>query len=229
MATLFVIATPIGNLKDISERAKTTLTSVDLILCEDTRVTGKLLSAYGIHTPMLSFHQHSPPSHINKMIQRLEAGHDLALVSDAGTPAISDPGGRLVEAVARHFKTDAKSMVVPIPGPCALVAALSVSGLPAEEFVFMGFPPNKKGRQQYFNRLAAIKSTAVIYESTHRIMKTLDEIDQRTPRRHLVVCRELTKVHETIYRGTAKDVTDGLKSSSIKGEFVIVLAPLSKK
>lgn len=220
MATLYVVATPIGNLSDISERAKATLASVYTILCEDTRVTGKLLSAYKIHTPMMSYHQHSGDDKTKKILELLEDGHDLALVTDAGTPGISDPGGKLVEAVTRHF------VVTPIPGPSAVIAALSIAGVPVDRFSFLGFPPNKKGRQTYFDQLAAVESTAVIYESTHRILKTLDEINKRQPDRQLVVCRELTKLHETIYRGTAQEVTDGLSSTSIKGEFVLVLAPL---
>jgi 16S rRNA (cytidine1402-2'-O)-methyltransferase len=221
MATLFIVATPIGNLSDVSERAKATLASVSVVLCEDTRVTGKLLSHFGIKTPTMSYHQHSGNDKTKKIFEMLEEGKDLALVTDAGTPGISDPGGKLVEAVVKKGFT-----IVPIPGPSAATAALSVCGFPTDEFLFLGFPPNKKGRQTYFDRLAAIESTAVIYESTHRIFKTLDEIGKRTPNRRLVVCRELTKLHETTYRGTAAEVTEALKSTSIKGEFVIVLAPL---
>lgn len=221
MATLFVVATPIGNLSDLSERAKTTLASVHTILCEDTRVTGKLLHHFGIKTPMMSYHQHSGDDKTKKILEMLEAGHDLALVTDAGTPGISDPGGKLVEVIVKK-----QFSAIPIPGPSAAIVALSVCGFPTDEFVFLGFPPNKKGRQTYFDRLATIESTVVIYESTHRIFKSLEEINKRTPQRHLVVCRELTKLHETIYRGTAAEVTEALTSTSIKGEFVIVLAPL---
>lgn len=221
MATLFVVATPIGNLRDLSERAKATLASVSVILCEDTRVTGTLLSHVGIKTPTMSYHQHSGDNKTMKVLALLEQGKDLALVTDAGTPGISDPGGKLVEAVVRKGFA-----LVPIPGPSAAISALSVCGFPADEFLFLGFPPNKKGRQTYFDRLATIESTAVIYESTHRIFKSLDEIGKRTPDRRLVVCRELTKLHETIYRGTAVEVTEALKSTSIKGEFVIVLGPV---
>ncbi|MBI4591837.1 16S rRNA (cytidine(1402)-2'-O)-methyltransferase [Candidatus Uhrbacteria bacterium] len=233
MSTLFVVATPIGNLSDMSERAKTTLASVHTVLCEDTRVTGKLLHHFGIKTPMMSYHQHSGDDKTKKILDLLEQGQNLALVTDAGTPGISDPGGKLVAAVVSHFKKTGdnfsqvrKIVTVPIPGSSALVAALSIAGMSADEFVFLGFPPNKKGRQTYFDRLARIESTAVLYESTHRIFKSLEEIDKRTPQRHLVVCRELTKLHETIYRGTAAEVRETLTSTSSKGEFVIVLAPL---
>jgi len=221
MSTLFVVATPIGNLSDLSERAKATLLAVHMVLCEDTRVTGKLLHHFGIKTPMMSYHQHSGDDKTKKILDLLEQGHDLALVTDAGTPGISDPGGKLVEIVVKK-----QFSVIPIPGPSAVIAALSICGFSTDEFIFLGFPPNKKGRQTYFDRLARIESTVVIYESTHRIFKSLEEINKRTPQRHLVVCRELTKLHETIYRGTAAEVTEALTSTSIKGEFVIVLAPV---
>jgi 16S rRNA (cytidine1402-2'-O)-methyltransferase len=220
MSTLFVVATPIGNLSDISERAKVTLGCVHTVLCEDTRVTGKLLSHHSVKTPMISYHQHSGQDKTKKILELLEADHDLALVTDAGTPGISDPGGKLVAAVV-HRGFD----VVPIPGPSAAVAALSICGFPTDEFVFLGFPPNKKGRQTYFDRLASMASTVVIYESTHRIFKTLDEIGKRTPDRQLVVCRELTKMHETTYRGTAVEIIDALQLTSTKGEYVLVFAP----
>jgi 16S rRNA (cytidine1402-2'-O)-methyltransferase len=218
-----VVATPIGNLKDISERAKNTLSLVDIVLCEDTRVTQILLNQYKIKAEVMSYHQHSKKSKTQKIIRLFEEGSDIAMVTDAGTPSISDPGGKLIEELILHFKDDIT--IVPIPGPSALITALSVSGFPADEFVFLGFPPHKKGRQKFFNKVCDIESTVVFYESTHRIFKTLDELEQRTENRLLVVGRELTKLHETIYRGTVSDVTEELKSTSIKGEFVIVLAP----
>lgn len=222
MSTLFVVATPIGNLSDLSERAKETLSSVDAILCEDTRVTSKLLAAFKIQRTLVAYHQHSDTKRMKEIVAMLREGKSLALVTDAGTPAISDPGGMLVELVARESPETA---IVPIPGPSAAIAALSVSGFPCDEFVFLGFPPHKKGRQTFFKRLATLWSTVVFYESTHRIEKTLAEITASVGDRQLVVCRELTKLHETTYRGTAADVTAQLKSTSIKGEFVIVLAP----
>lgn len=221
---LYIVATPIGNLSDISERAKATLASVDVVLCEDTRVTGKLLHAYEIKTKMLSYHQHSGGMKVNKIKELLEEGKNLALVTDAGTPAISDPGGRLVQELVEKFGSEI--VVEPIPGASAVIAALSVSGFPADEFLFLGFAPHKKGRHSFFDRVAGTKSTVVLYESRHRILKALTEIQERMPERLLVVARELTKMHETIYRGTAAEVTEQLESTSIKGEFVIVLKQL---
>lgn len=221
MPSLFIVGTPIGNLKDISERALSTLSSVDIILCEDTRVTKKLLNTYKIKTDVLSYHQHSGQSKSKKIIELLEEGKNIALVTDAGTPGISDPGGMLVKELVEHFGDGL--IISPIPGSCAAIVALSVSGFQADEFLFLGFPPHKKGRQTFFDKLLEMKTTVVFYESTHRIFKTLEEIESRMPDRKLVVGRELTKMHETIYRGTASEVTEQLKSSSIKGEFVIVL------
>ncbi len=220
---LFVVATPIGNLSDVSARAKETLSKVDVVVCEDTRVTSKLLASLGIRVSTMSYHQHSGADKTRRVIDLLSDGKNLALVTDAGTPAISDPGGKLIEELVRRFDD---LVIVPIPGACALVAALSIAGVPADEFLFLGFPPNKNGRQAYFNRVAQVSSTVVFYESTHRILKTLGELARRMPERELVVCRELTKLHETIYRGTAAQVTCALESSSIKGEFVIVLSPI---
>ncbi|OGL66452.1 16S rRNA (cytidine(1402)-2'-O)-methyltransferase [Candidatus Uhrbacteria bacterium RIFCSPHIGHO2_01_FULL_63_20] len=221
--TLYVVATPIGNLSDLSDRAKRTLSSVDAVLCEDTRVTAKLLAVIGAKRTLVSLHQHSDERKLKEVVARLEAGESLALVTDAGTPGISDPGGILVEAVVAALGDEAR--IIPIPGPSALVTALSVSGFPSDRFAFLGFPPHKKGRQTYFKELAGIETTVVLYESTHRILKTLRELEQAVSKRPVVVCRELTKLHETVYRGTASEVTKRLESTSIRGEFVIVVAP----
>lgn len=221
---LFVVATPIGNRKDISERAKATLASVDIVLCEDTRVTGMLLKAYEIEAKLVSYHQHSGGAKTKKIIELLRDGMNLALVTDAGSPAISDPGGKLIEDLVSHFGVDL--IVTPVPGVSAVVAALSISGFPSDEFLFLGFPPHKKGRKTFFDKIVEKKMTVVFYESTHRIMKTIKEIEERMPERPVVVARELTKMHETIYRGTATEVTEMLNSTSIKGEFVIVLRSL---
>lgn len=222
MATLFVVATPIGHLGDLSERAKTTLASVHTIFCEDTRVTKKILNAYSIDVPLQSYHQHSGSPKTKYILDLLAQGFDLALVTDAGTPTISDPGGQLIKTVIDHF--DDQVSIVPIPGPSAVIAALSIAGVCADRFVFLGFPPNKKGRQTFFDRLADFNMTVVFYESTHRILKTLEEVATRFPQRPVVVCRELTKLHETTYRGTAIQVKEQIISTSSKGEFVIILA-----
>ncbi|MBI2485084.1 16S rRNA (cytidine(1402)-2'-O)-methyltransferase [Candidatus Uhrbacteria bacterium] len=223
MGTLFVVATPIGNLQDISARAREILASADLVLCEDTRVTAKLLSVYDIHVRTAALHQHSTDAKHQAYIRLLAEGKTLALVSDAGTPAISDPGGRFVEDVLRALGDEAK--IIPIPGPSAVTAVLSVSGFPADTFTFLGFPPQKKGREAFFRSLVHIEHTVVFYESIHRIVKALASLSALLPERQMVLCRELTKLHEHIYRGTPAQVTDALLGDSIKGECVIVLAP----
>ena len=215
---LFVVATPIGNLGDISARAKDILSSVQLVLCEDTRVTAKLMAALEIRPSLQSFHEHTDAMKRKQLVDRLVAGEKMALVTDAGTPAISDPGGFLVaDAVA------AGVIVTPIPGASAAIAALSVSGFPIDRFTFVGFPPHKKGRQTFFKELGEINHATVLYESTHRIMKTLEAL--KGLGRQLMVGRELTKLHETIYRGSADDVMRQIEATSSKGEFVIVIAP----
>lgn len=217
MSKLYVVATPIGNLEDLSGRARDILSRVDLILCEDTRVTAKLLNAIGSEVPRESFHQHSTDAKRSKIVERLVAGETMALVSDAGTPGISDPGGKLVaDAAAAGIE------VTPIPGPSAAIALLSVSGFPTDTFTFLGFPPQKKGRIKFFDGVMNTPHTVVFYESKHRIEKTLSELPTD---RNLVVGRELTKLHETIYRGTASDVMQQLSTSSSKGEFTIVVGP----
>lgn len=215
--TLFVVATPIGNLSDVTERAVATLRASDVVCCEDTRVTAKLLAAYDIKLPLLSLHEHSDDATIAKVVALLAQGKQVSYVSDAGTPGVSDPGGKLVAAAA-----SAGICVVPIPGPSAMTAALSVAGFPAEPFVFVGFPPHKKGRNTFFADITARNDAVVLYESTHRIMKTLAALPQE---RVALVGRELTKLHETLYRGTVAEVTAQLEKTSTKGEFVIVLAP----
>lgn len=218
---LYIVATPIGNLSDTSERVRSTLNEVSAILCEDTRVTSKLLAVFNIRKPLLSYHQHSDDSRTQEIIRRLMEGESFALVTDAGTPGISDPGGRIIEAVVREMGDNI--VIHPIPGPCAAITALSISGFPTDAFFFFGFPPQKKGRRAYFKKIAATDETVVFYESTHRIEKTLEQLGEAIGDRSVVVARELTKLHETIYRGTVKKVTELMKLSSIKGEFVIVV------
>lgn len=215
---LYLVATPIGNLGDISARALDTLRQVAVVACEDTRVTKKLLSHYSIATPTVSYHHHSGEAVLRGLVRRLEAGDSVAYVSDAGTPGISDPGGKLVAyAAASSIRT------VPIPGASAVTAALSVAGLNLQHYLFLGFPPHKKGRQTFFRQVAGSDTPVVFYESTHRIAKALTELAKLAPTRPLVVCRELTKMFETVYRGTPAEIIEQLKVSSTKGEFVVVV------
>jgi len=223
--TLYLVATPLGNLKDISLRALEILKKVDLILCEDTRVTKKLLNHYHISTPTASYHQHTRLKKIQYILKELKKNKNLALVSDAGTPSISDPGGRLVDYLLRAFP---EIRIVPVPGPSALIAALSVAGLPADKFIFLGFPPAKRKRKAFFKKVALTEYTVVFYESSHRIIKTLNELADIFKREGLsglplVVCRELTKKFETIYRGTLRQILQQLDKNAVKGEFVVVV------
>jgi 16S rRNA (cytidine1402-2'-O)-methyltransferase len=221
MGKLYIIATPIGNLEDITLRALSILKEVDLILCEDTRQTKKLLNRYEIKTPTLSYHQHSKLQKIEKIIELLKDKKNLALVSDAGTPAVSDPGGKLVEEIFRTLGDRAK--IIPIPGPSAVAAAASVSGFPSDKFLFLGFPPAKRGRADFFKKIAAAEETVIFYESTYRILKSLEQLREATGERQIVVCRELTKMFETIYRGTIGEVLKKIKADTTKGEFTVVV------
>lgn len=251
MSILYIVATPIGNLEDISLRALRILGEVDFILCEDTRVTGKLLSHYKVKTPTIAYHQHSDENRTNNILGMLAAGKDLALVSDAGTPGISDPGGKLVAAALEKFGRGVK--IESVPGPSAVTAALSISGVPTDKFVFMGFPPHKKGRQSFLERIADSVYPAVVYESKHRIIKFLEELDalnrrirrenkeidefnsrvrnnkdkkpKRSPVTSIVVCREISKMHETVYRGELKSIIGRIKENKDdqKGEFTVII------
>lgn len=219
---LYIVATPIGNLKDITHRAIETLTEVDFIACEDTRVTSKLLNANDINTKMLSFNAKSETNKIDFVLKRISSGESCALVSDAGTPTISDPGVRLVnEAIKRNVE------VVGIPGANAAILALSISGLPTDAFVYEGFLPQKKGRQKKLKTLAEESRTIVLYESVYRIEKLLKELNEYMPNRFVVVHRELTKMFEETWRGLPSEILEDLPDKTIKGEFVVVIAPLN--
>lgn len=217
---LNIVATPIGNLKDITYRAVETLTEVDFIICEDTRVTGNLLRHFEIKKEQISFNAKSESKKIDYVIERMKAGESCALVSDAGTPCISDPGIRLVSRAL-----DEGLIVAGIPGPSASILALSISGLPTDSFVFEGFLPQKKGRQKKLAFLAQEERTIVLYESTYRIEKLLTELAQYTPHRFVVVCRELTKKFEELWRGIPEELLKQLPSKSTKGEFVVIISP----
>jgi len=218
---LYIVATPIGNLKDITLRALETLKEADSILCEDTRQTIKLLNHYNISKPLISYFQHSRISKIDYILEQLKQGEKMALVTDAGTPGISDPGGKLVEIITTHLPS---CQIIPIPGPSALIAALSVSGFPVDKFIFMGFPPAKKGRERFFKKVAESEYAVVFYESTYRILKTLKQLDNLL-KANIIVCRELTKKFESIYRGSANEIIKILESdkNNLKGEFVVVV------
>jgi len=223
MGLLYIVATPIGNLKDITLRALEVLRSVDAVVCEDTRQTLKLLNHCEISKPLISYFRHSELSKTDLIAGELSRGKNLALVTDAGTPGISDPGGKLIKELRGALGENLK--VIPIPGPCAAIAALSVSGFSADKFVFLGFPPQKKGREKFFGEMAGVKGTIVFYESPHRILKTMEKLKEIFPERETVVCRELTKMFETIYRGTPEEILEKLNTdpNNLKGEFVIVL------
>lgn len=224
MANLYIVATPIGNLNDITFRAIDVLKNVDLIACEDTRQTRKLLDHYQITTSTVSYHQHSKITKIDYLLNLLQEGKNLALVSDAGTPAISDPGAVLIKEVIQKLGDAVK--IIPIPGPSAITALLSVSGLPTDHFLFLGFLPHKKGKQTLLKRIIQSEETVVFYESCHRILKTLEQLQEleNSDKLELVVGRELTKMFETIYRGNVREVIEVLKSDSnnLKGEFVVI-------
>lgn len=217
---LYVVATPIGNLEDITLRALRILKEVDSILAEDTRVTKKLLSRYEIGTKVERFDAHVEAKQKEKIIERLQNGEKLALVTDAGTPGISDPGARLV-AAAR----EAGCRIEVIPGASSLIAALSIAGLPSDEFIFLGFLPHKKGRQTLLAYIASEETPVVLFESTHRIMKLLAELASHTPARKITLARELTKMHEEVLAGTAEELSAILAATPEKqrGEFVVII------
>ncbi len=222
--TLYIVATPIGNLEDITLRALRVLKEADVILCEDTRTTKKLLDRYEIKKSTLSYHSHSALSREKEIIARLEKNETLALVSDAGTPSISDPGALLV----RHIReASPETIIIPIPGASAFVAALSASGLDTSSFVFLGFLPHKKGRETLFKEIAESDRTIVFYESTHRILKTFNALKKYlSPDRTVVIGRELTKKFEEIVSGNILYIEEYFLSQAekTKGEFVVLIS-----
>ena len=218
--TLYLVATPIGNLKDISQRAIETLRSVDVIACEDTRHTKKLLNAYGISTKLVSYHEHNEATRAEELIERLKGGDSIAIVSDAGTPMINDPGFRMVQR-----SQEEKINVVPIPGPVAFVNAAIVSGLPTNPLFFGGFLPSKKGeRRKYLQSVAAVPATLIFYESPHRLGPSLEDCAEVLGGRDAAVVRELTKLHEEVVTGKLPDLASNYSSGEVKGEIVLVIA-----
>jgi 16S rRNA (cytidine1402-2'-O)-methyltransferase len=215
--TLFVVATPIGNLEDITARALRVLREVALIAAEDTRRTAHLLAHFGISTPTTSLHEHNERQKSNRLVERLQLGEHIALVSDAGTPTVSDPGLHLI-----RLAIDAGLRVEAVPGPSAVMTLLAASGLPAETFTFLGFPPPRStARKAWFERLRALTGTAVFFEAPHRIHKTLEELKQTVGDQSIVIGRELTKAHEELVRGPISSVSNRL--SSVRGEFTVAL------
>jgi 16S rRNA (cytidine1402-2'-O)-methyltransferase len=217
---LYIVSTPIGNLKDITFRAVEILKEVDFIACEDTRVSSILTNHYDIKKELISLNAANEGGKVEYVLKKIAEGQSCALISDAGTPCISDPGTRLISAAIKQGIE-----VVPIPGASAVLAALTISGFPSDSFVFDGFIPLKKGRQKKLTELSKEERTIVIYESTYRIEKLLSELNKYMPERLLAVCRELTKKFEEVWRGTPAQILEIFKDKNTKGEFVVVIAP----
>ena len=217
--TLFIVATPIGNLEDITLRALRVLREADLIACEDTRHTRKLLAHFQIRKPTISYHEHNELERATELVKKLEAGLNIALVSDGGTPLVSDPGFRIVREAS-----DRRIPVVPIPGPSAVIAAISASGLPTSEFSFFGFlPARRAARRARLKELADLKTTLVFYEAPHRIKETIADARHAFGARECVVARELTKLHEEFVRGPLREMEP---PEVARGEIVLLIGPL---
>ena len=217
--TLYVIGTPIGNLADLTYRAEATLKAVDLIAAEDTRTSRKLLGHYNISTPLVAYHDNNEINQAKKLFDKLNKGNSIAIISDAGTPGISDPGYRIVNLASKE-----NIEVVTIPGPSAVTAALSVSGMPTDHFYFEGFLPPKKGRKTRFELLESLPATIVIFESPQRVIRTLKDIHNYFGNRIISVCRELTKMYEETLLGTVTDAEIYFSKSKPKGEFVLLVS-----
>lgn len=219
---LYVVATPIGNLADLSDRARAILSAVDLVACEDTRTTGAMLTRFGLHRELVAYHDHNEMEVAEKLAGLIAQGKSIAVVSDAGTPGLSDPGFRIVRACRRR-----NLPVIPVPGACALIAVLSAAGLPTNGFLFAGFlPPKTSARTAFLEKYRDFDYTLALYESCHRIDKFAAEIvDVLGPERIVCIAKEVTKLHETFLIGPAADVQARLMKGSLKGEFVVLIAP----
>ena len=219
---LYVVATPIGNLADLTERARAILGAVDLVACEDTRTTGAMLTRFGLRRDLVAYHEHNETEAADRLAEQLAAGKSVAVVSDAGTPGLSDPGFRLVRACRRRSLP-----VVPVPGPSALTAVLSASGLPTNGFLFVGFlPPKSSARIAFFEKYRDFDYTLALYESCHRIDKAVAEITTTLGAGRIIcIAKEVTKLHETFLVGPAADAEASLARTSLKGEFVVLIAP----
>jgi len=223
MPKLYLVATPIGNLEDITLRALQILKRVDFVLCEDTRVSAKLLKRFNIEKPLVSFYEHTKLEKIKRIIGQIRSSDSAVLITDAGTPGISDPGGRLIEEILAS--EDNNIEIIPVPGASALTAAASVSGLPMNRFLFLGFPPHKKGRQNYMRVVAESVYPVIYYESPNRLVKNLELLAKFSPKARIVLCREMTKVHEQILRGEIGEIIAYFRDNpdKLRGEFVIVV------
>lgn len=218
--TLYIVPTPIGNLEDITLRAIRILSEVNIIACEDTRVTKKLLNHFEISDKkLISYHNYNEKTVSNKLLEYLKDSQNIALVSDAGSPGISDPGYRLInKCIQNNIKIE------PLPGPTAIIPAISASGFPIHQFTFMGFPPQKKGRKTFLNEVISSDKTIILYESVHRIIKLLDELHQLVPEKNLCLAKELTKIYEEFLRGTPLQIKNQLlEANKVKGEFVLII------
>jgi len=229
---LYIVGTPIGNLEDITQRALRVLSGVDFILAEDTRVIRKLLNHFDISTPTISFHEHSKEKAYLKVLDLLEEGKELALVTDAGMPAISDPGSKLVARVV-HDLPEIK--IESVPGPSSVTTALSISGISATKFFFAGFAPNKKGRQTFFKEIPVVLSNLkskrkdlvafIFFESPHRVIKALQSLEEFCPQENVVIAKEITKIHEEVISGKPSEILEFFSKhpDKIKGEFVVIV------
>jgi 16S rRNA (cytidine1402-2'-O)-methyltransferase len=245
MSTLYIVATPIGNLEDITLRALRILSFVEIIFCEDTRMTKRLLAKHNISVPTMSYHMHSKISRSQEIVEMLRDGKNIALVSDAGTPGISDPGSELVSFVRKELAIEMADGIIKIesiPGPSALTAALSIAGVPCHDFTFLGFLPHKKGRETLFKEILSNERTYVFYESPHRILKSLksltksslDENDLAAKKavsksnKQVIICRELTKIFEEVVSGTPDEVLKYFETNKdkVRGEFVVIVSSL---
>jgi len=229
MSIFSVVATPIGNLRDITLRALEVLKKSDLILCEDTRMTKRLLDHHLINIPTKSYHTHSKLERKEEIVEMLRSGKNLALVSDAGTPGISDPGIELVKYLRQELADDiiaGNLKIESIPGPSALTASIAIAGVPCADFTFLGFLPHKKGRETLFKEISQSERTMIFYESPHRIMKTLDSLVQHCPMKKVTICRELTKIFEEVVTGSTLEVKGYFEKNTekIKGEFVVLVS-----
>lgn len=224
---LYIVATPIGNLEDITLRALRTLKEVDVIACEDTRVTSKLLGYYNISKSLFAFHHHTKDERMETLLEKILAGQNVALVTDAGTPGVSDPGNKLVqEALQKEIE------VVPIPGASAVATLISVAGIDMQQFLFLGFPPHKKGRETFFKKVVASEVPVMYYESPHRVLKNFEllqtlllGINSNEKSRNIIVGRELTKMFEQVVRGSVAEILAYFMTNpgKVKGEFVVIV------